>query len=215
LRAIGRSGKRCIERNDRVIVASAIEQRVATIVERAGVTGRKRQRRVEVGERVGGLAERRLRSATVDQRFDMARIFGDHLIERGQRLLMAVEREERVAVGLQNVRIARLERECALASGERFAIALERMQYIGKIHPGIRRAAIDLQRRHHQPVRFTHLSALRLDEAKQMQRVEVLRRRFEHARVQLLGLAQLALPVQGERVLHGGGNVEWAGLHGL
>ena len=62
-------------------------------------------------------------------------------------------------------------------------------------------------------LRLAHLSRLRLGEPEQMQRVEIIGRGLENARVKLLGLAQPALLLQAERLLQSLADVEAALLH--
>ena len=76
-----------------------------------------------------------------------------------------------------------------------FGVALERVQHIGEIDERIRRIRIDLQRCRHQAMGFAHLAALRLDQAEQMQRVEISRRRLQRTGVEFLGFAQASLLV--------------------
>ena len=123
-------------------------------------------------------------------------------VETGERILRAAEREQRVAAVMQGVQIARPQRQRLVEAVERLGVALERVQHVGEIHQGVGRFGIDLERGRHQPVGLAHLAALRLRQPEQMQRVEMVRRRLQHARVQLLGLAQPPLLVQGDGVLH-------------
>src|SRR5580704_16743914 len=61
-------------------------------------------------------------------------------------------------------------------------------------------------------MRLADAAKLRLDGAEQIERVEMIRRGFEHAGVDLLGVAQPALPVQRHSLVHGLTEVERAGL---
>src|SRR5579862_5965689 len=61
-------------------------------------------------------------------------------------------------------------------------------------------------------MRLADAAELRLDGAEQVERVEMIRRGFEHARVNLLGVAQPALPVQRQGLVHGLPEVEGAGF---
>ena len=91
---------------------------------------------------------------------------------------------------------------------ERFAVAFERVQHIGEIDQRIGRVRIDLQRRRHQAMRLAHLAALRLDQAEQMQRVEIVRRGLERACVEFFGFAQASLLMQAQRLLQSLRNIE-------
>ena len=82
------------------------------------------------------------------------------------------------------------------------------MQHIGEVDQHVGHIRIDLQRRRHQPVGFAHLAALRLDQAQQMERVEIIGRCLEGARIELFCLAQATLLMQGECLLQGLRNVE-------
>ena len=84
---------------------------------------------------------------------------------------------------------------------------------MAKLHPGVGRLRVDLERGRHQPLRLAHLSRLRLGKPEQMQRVEIIGRGLEHARVKLLGFAQPALPLQAERLLQSLADVEAALRH--
>jgi hypothetical protein len=132
----------------------------------------------------------------------LARIARQHLVEAGKRLLRAAERKQRVAAALQGIGIARPQRQRLVEAIECFGVTLERAQHVGQIHPGVGHFWIELERARYQPVGLAHLAALRLRQAEQMQRVELVRRRFQHARIELLSLAQPPLLVQGDGVLH-------------
>ena len=71
------------------------------------------------------------------------------------------------------------------------------MQHDSEIDPRIRGAGVDLQRGADEPVGFSRLSALRFDCAEKIERVELIGRCLEHARVDLLRLAQPPLLLQG------------------
>src|SRR5579864_6148951 len=57
-------------------------------------------------------------------------------------------------------------------------------------------------------MRLAEPAELRLDGAEQVERVEMIRRGFEHARINLLGVAQPSLPVQRQSLVHGLTEVE-------
>ena len=86
---------------------------------------------------------------------------------------------------------------------ECFGVALEHMQDIGEIDKRIGRGRIDPEGRRHQAMGFAHLAALRLDQAEQMQRVEIIRRRLQRAGIELFGFAQTSLLMQAQRLLQG------------
>ncbi len=166
------------------------------------MTRHQRQGGVEIGERLFVAAEARERGAAIEHGVAMARIARQHLIEAGESILRAPKREQRVAAIMQGVQIARPQRQRFVEAVERLGVALERVQHVGEIHQDVGHFGIDLERGRHQPEGFAHLAALRFREPEQMQRVEMVRRRLQHARVKLLGLAQPPLLVQGDGVLH-------------
>ena len=198
----GDRGERAIESGDGFVVAAEVQQRVAAIVERARMSRHQRQRGVEIGERLVGAAEFCKRDAAIEPGIAMARIARQHLIETGERVLRPVQREQCVAAVFDRVHIARAQGQRLVEAVERLGVALERVQHVGQIHPGVGRLRIDLERGRHQPVGLAHLVALRLRQPEQMQRVEVGRRRLQHARIKLLSLAQPALLMQGDGILH-------------
>src|SRR5258708_37565234 len=104
------------------------------------------------------------------------------------------------------------ERQRLVEPFERIPVLLERMQHLAEIGQSLRRARIDLDRGAEQAMRLADPAELRLDGAEQVERVEMIRRGFEHARVNLLGVAQPALPVQRQGLVHGLSEVERAGL---
>ena len=79
----------------------------------------------------------------------------------------------------------------------------------------LRRTRIELDRGGEQAMRLADAAELRLDGAEQIERVEMIGRGLEHAGINLLGVAQAALPVQGQRLVHGLTEVEGAGLFWL
>ena len=96
-------------------------------------------------------------------------------------------------------------------AAERVLVLLERVQHLAEIGPGLRRARVELDRGAEQAMRLADPPELRLDGAEQIERVEIIRRGFEHARVNLLGVAQPALPVQRQGLVHGLTEVERTG----
>ena len=138
----------------------------------------------------------------------MRGIAREHGVVTGDGVLGTTERVQRIAAIEQRLLVARPQRQRLVEMRECFAIALERVQHIGEIDQRVRRVWIDLQRRRHQAVRFTHLAALRLDQAEQMQRIEIVRRRLERACIKFFGFAQAALLMQAQRLLQGLRNVE-------
>ena len=131
----------------------------------------------------------------------MARIARKHLIEAGKRILGAAKREQRVAAVVQGVQMAGLQGERFIEAVERLGVALERVQDVGEIHQQIGRG-IDLERGRQKAVRLACLARLRLRQPDQLQRVEMIGRHLQHARVELRGLAQPTLLVQGDGFLH-------------
>ncbi len=131
----------------------------------------------------------------------MTGINGEDLFERRQRLLRAREADQRIAAMMPCVKVVGLERERLVEAFERIRIALERVLHQPEIDPGVRRARIDLERRMNEPIGLAGLTELRLDGAEEIERVEVIGRDLDDARVGLFRLAQLSLPVQGQRLL--------------
>src|SRR5215470_9958464 len=97
---------------------------------------------------------------------------------------------------MQRVDVAGLQRERLVETLERLLIALERMQHDPEIDPCIRRAGIDLERCGDEPVGLSCLSALRLDGAEKVERVELIGQRLEDAGIDFLRLAQPPLLLQ-------------------
>src|SRR5271170_7534303 len=95
---------------------------------------------------------------------------------------------------------------------QRFRRALERVQGLAEIAPTRRRARIGFDRRAEQALRLAELSLLQLDAAKEIERVEITRRGFEHARINLLGLAKPALAMQRDRLVERLTDVKGAGF---
>ena len=88
------------------------------------------------------------------------------------------------------------ERACLIEACERLVVALERMQDLTEIGPGAARARIDLDGGREQAMRFAHAAELRLDGAEHIERIEMIRRRHEHQRIDILSLAQPALALR-------------------
>ena len=70
------------------------------------------------------------------------------------------------------------------------------MQHQREVRQRVRRAGLNFQRRGNEAVRLAGLAALMVEHAEQMQRVEIVALRLEHARVELFRMVQAALPVQ-------------------
>jgi hypothetical protein len=134
---------------------------------------RERRGRIEVGQRLGMMAERGLGDATVKQGFAVAGGVGKDCLEARERFARPVERQQRGATIFQGVQVSRIDRQRSVETIERIRVALECVHDIGEIEQRLGGARIDLERRRNQPQRLAHLSALRLDGALEMQRVEI------------------------------------------
>ena len=178
-------------------IAAKLVEREAAIIVHARMTGHRRERRVEFGNGLLMTAERRMGDAAIEPRLGMLRRAGQKLLEFGERLLGAAEAEQRVGVLIENGEVVAIERARLVEACECFVVALERVLHLTEIGPGARRAWIDLDRGGQQAMRLAHASELRLDGAELIERLEIIGRRLEHARKDLLGVAQLALALQG------------------
>ena len=108
----------------------------------------------------------------------------------------------------QGIRIVGPKREGLVDGGERFVIAFESVQDIGEIDQDIRHVRIDLQGGGHQSMGFSHLAVLGMDQAEQMQGIEIVGRGLERAGVKPLSLAQTPLLMQAQRVLQNSRDIE-------
>ena len=75
------------------------------------------------------------------------------------------------------------------------------MQDVGEIAQDVRHVRIDFQCRRYQSIGFAHLAVLGVDQAEKMQRIEIVGRGLEHARVKFLSFAQTPLLMQAQRIL--------------
>ena len=137
-----------------------------------------------------------------------ARVARQHRIEACKRFLRAIERAQRVCAVEQGLQIARSRGKRLIEALQSLGIPLERVQYVGDVDQRVGGVRVYLQRCRHQPIGFAHLAALRLDQSEQMQRIEIVRRGLERARVELLGIAQAPLLMQAHRLLQGLRNIE-------
>ncbi len=131
----------------------------------------------------------------------MPRTARQHCIEAGQSLARTIERVQGVAAIEQGVWIAGPKREGPVDGGERLIVSFKSMQDIGEVNQDIGNIRIDLQGGGHQSIGFAHLAILGIDQAQQMQRIEVVGRGLERAGVKLLSLAQTPLLMQAQRFL--------------
>src|ERR1043166_3187165 len=90
-----------------------------------------------------------------------------------------------------------IKRERLLEACERIGVALERVQHESQVRARIGRARVDRERGADQPISLASLAGLMLEQAQEMQRIEVCAARLENARINFLGLRQVALSVQG------------------
>ena len=167
-----------------------------------------RKQCIEIGECIGVSAKPRARGAAIKESIAMRRIAREHRVVTGSGFIGAVERIQCISAIDQRLRVARPQRQRLVEVRERFGVAFERVQHIGEIDQRIGRVRIDLQRRRHQAMRLTHLAALRLDQAEQVQRVEIVRRGLERTCVEFFGFAQASLLMQAQRLLQSLRNVE-------
>ena len=165
--------------------------------------------RIEIGERIGVAAKPRERGAAIEQGIAMARDCAQ-APRRNRRGLRSGRSSalKRISAIKQRFLIARPQRQRLVESASASASRLSACSTLAKLIKRVGRVRIDLQRRRHQPVGFAHLAALRLDQAEQMQRVEIIRRRLERARVEFFGFAQASLLMQAQRLLQGLRNIE-------
>ena len=110
------------------------------------------------------------------QAHPVARIARQHCIEAGHSIGRTVERVQGVAAMEQGVRVAGPKREGLVDRGERLVVPFETVQDIGEIDQDIRHVRIELQGGRHQSIGFAHLAVLGMDQAEQMQGIEIVGR---------------------------------------
>src|SRR5262249_54797719 len=123
-----------------------------------------------------------------------------NLVEGGKCVLRTSQRQQRIATLIERISIAGLQRQGFVETFERLLVSLERVQHNAEIDPCIRSARVDFKRGADEPVGFSRLSALRFDRAGEMERVELIGRRLQHARENLPALAQPPLLLQRPRL---------------
>ena len=131
----------------------------------------------------------------------MARLARQHRVERRERIVVAAEIEQHVAAVGQRLEVIGIERERLVEARQRIRGALQRAEHEAEIGMRVRRRRRDLQRRRDQPLRLAGLAGLQLQQAEQMQRVELIGKALQDARIALLGGGELPLPVQRQCLL--------------
>jgi hypothetical protein len=161
------------------------------------------KRGVVFGDRRIVLRKRHQRIGAVDARRQMARLAREHAIERRERVLRTIQIEQHGRAVRLRLEMVSRERERLVEARERIGGPLQRAEH--QAHVGVRvgRVRGDLQRGGDQPLRLTGLSALQLQQAEQMQRIELVREAFQDAGVALLGRGELTLLVQRHGFLKG------------
>jgi len=89
----------------------------------------------------------------------------------------------------------------------------EYLQDLPEIGPDLRHIGSDFQRGCKQAVRLADAAKPPLDGAEQVQRIEMIGCGFEHASINLLRVAQAALPVQSDRFVESLAEIEGCGVH--
>ena len=107
----------------------------------------------------------------------MARLEREHPVERGDRFGRTRELEQKVAAIVERVEMIGRDRQRLVDAGERLIVALERVQDQGKIGQRVGRARMELERGGDQAVGLARFTALVIEHAEQMQRVEIVRDR--------------------------------------
>src|SRR5882724_11225611 len=100
------------------------------------------------------------------------------------------------------------QRQRLVEGRQRLVAALERMQHQRKVRQGVGRAGLHLKSRADEAVGLAGLAALVVQHAEQMQRIEIVALRLEHARVEARRLVEAALLMQRDRLLEGLAGVE-------
>jgi len=205
---LGRARQRMIERQKSFGVTTQFDQRRPAIVQGLGVVRRAYKNGIEIGESLLVITESRACDAPADKRIPVPPIARQYCIEAGHSIGRTVERVQGVAAMEQGVRVAGPKREGLVDRGERLVVPFETVQDIGEIDQDIRHVRIDLQGGGHQSMGFAHLAVLGMDQAEQMQGIEIVGRGLEHARVKFFGLAQASLLMQAQRILQNLRNIE-------
>ena len=141
----------------------------------------------------------------------MPRRAREHRLEFRQRVGRAPETQQHIGVLVEDIDVVGRQRARFVEAFERVRRALERMQRLPEIAPRLRRTRIGFDRGAEQPLGFAKTALLQLDAAQKIERVEIIRRGFEHARIDFFRVAQLALPVQRNRLLQRRPGIERTG----
>jgi hypothetical protein len=197
---VGRRGDCALVGRDRLGVTAELDEHHAAVEMRHRMLRRERQRRIEIGERALKRSKRFLGETAVQPRLEMLRVVGEHGLQFGERLAVAVERDQRVGVLIKNADVVGRQRARSIETLQRLSRPLERMLGLAEIAPAVRDVRIGLDRRSEQALRLAELTLLNLDGAEEIERVEMIGRGFEDARIEPLRLAQPALPVQRHRL---------------
>ena len=130
----------------------------------------------------------------------MARCFCQHGIEGGDRFSRTPQVEQQIAAIVERIEMARRERQRLVDLRQRLVAALERVQHEREVRQRIGRPGRKLERGADQPIGLARFAALVVEHAKQMQGVEVVALRLEHARVKFFRFVQPVLRVQRDRL---------------
>ena len=101
----------------------------------------------------------------------------------------AIERDERVCMLIDQIDVVGRERERFVETLQRLGRALERVLGLPEIVPGIGKLRPGLDRGGEQALRLADLAELHFDRAEKIERIELIGRGLEHARIDSLGLA--------------------------
>ena len=186
---------------DRFLVAPDAEQRTRAIHQRLRVVRGDHERFVIFLDRGFRPPEREQRVAAIDPRRQMTRLARQHADEADQRLFGAIEVEQDVAAVGERLEMIGIARQRLVEMRERLGRPLQRRKGEAEIGERIGRRRIDAERRRDQPLRLAGLAALQLQQPEQVQRVELVGKALQNARVVLLRGRELPLPVQRERLL--------------
>ena len=152
-------------------------------------------------------AELRQRIAEIGARAEEARLERQHALERGDRFGRAVELEQHVAADVERRRSCRAPapapcRGDAIASSSRLSAESVRP----RLASTCAELGLSLSALVEQHLRRRGLAGFELEQAREMQRVEPVRRRLQDARADLVGVVEPALPVVAGGLVHRAGD---------
>ena len=131
----------------------------------------------------------------------MTRLLREHRVEGRDGLGRPLEIEQQIAAVVERIEMAGRQRQRLVDARQRLAAAFQRVQHERQVRQRVRRARLHFQRRGDEAVGLAGLAALMVQHAEQMQRVEVVALRLQHARIELFRLVQAALLMQRQRLL--------------